>query len=111
LFSEEPEEITPHNVIHHYEEIYANIPSVYDARSIPIVRKGIFSKLNTKRSIFHASKQKNYSKDEKTNSKGEKNYWVEIGDTYINEAFSVFENYANEITQFFHQKYVHRKNI
>jgi hypothetical protein len=45
----------------------------------------------------------------KTNYKGEKDYWVEISYTYINEAFSVFENYANEITQSFHQKYVHQK--
>lgn len=54
---EVPKKIAPHNFIHRYEEIYANIPSVKRVRRIPIVKKGTFSKLDTKQSIFHATKQ------------------------------------------------------
>ena len=54
---EAPKKIAPHNFIHQYEEIYANIPSVKRVRRIPIVKKGMLSKLDTKQSIFHASKQ------------------------------------------------------
>jgi hypothetical protein len=42
---------------------------------------------------------------EKTKFKGEKNRWLEIDNTYINEAFSIFENYANEIAHFFAKKW------
>lgn len=52
-----PKKIAPHNFIHRYEEIYANIPSVKRVHRIPIVRRGMLSKLDTKQSIFHASKQ------------------------------------------------------
>jgi SAM-dependent methyltransferase len=52
-----PKKIAPHNFIHQYEEIYANIPSVKRVRRIPIVKKGVFSKLDTKQSIFHALMQ------------------------------------------------------
>jgi SAM-dependent methyltransferase len=52
-----PKKIAPHNFIHKYEEIYSNIPSVKQVRRIPIVKKGLLSKLDTKQSIFHASKQ------------------------------------------------------
>lgn len=51
-----PKNVAPHNFIHRYEEIYSNIPSVKQVRRIPIVKKGILSKLDTKQSIFHASK-------------------------------------------------------
>jgi len=51
-----PKKIAPHNFIHRYEEIYASIPSVKRVRRIPIVKNGILSKLDTKQSIFHASK-------------------------------------------------------
>jgi SAM-dependent methyltransferase len=54
---EEPKKIAPHNFIHQYEEIYASIPSIKQVQRIPIVKKGILSKLDTKQSIFHASKQ------------------------------------------------------
>jgi SAM-dependent methyltransferase len=54
---EVPKKIAPHNFIHQYEEIYANIPSVKRVRRTPIVKKGMLSKLDTKQSIFHASKQ------------------------------------------------------
>ena len=52
---------------------------------------------------------------EKTNRtefevKGKKNESLEISDTYINEAFSIFENYANEIKNFFHKKFVQDKS-
>jgi SAM-dependent methyltransferase len=53
---EAPKKIAPHNFIHRYEEIYANIPSVKRVRRIPIVKKGKLSKLDTKQSIFHAAK-------------------------------------------------------
>ena len=52
-----PKKIAPHNFIHHYEEIYAKIPSVKLVHRIPIVKKGMLSKLDTKQSIFHALKQ------------------------------------------------------
>jgi|SRR5215217_9308279 hypothetical protein len=45
---------------------------------------------------------------EKTKFKGEKNDWLEIDITYINEAFSTFENYANKISHFFAKKYGHQ---
>jgi SAM-dependent methyltransferase len=53
---EAPKKIAPHNFIHQYEKIYANIPSMKRVRRIPIVKRGMFSKLDTKQSIFHASK-------------------------------------------------------
>jgi hypothetical protein len=37
--------------------------------------------------------------------KGEKNRWLEISDEYIDKAFETFLNYANEIADFFRQKY------
>jgi SAM-dependent methyltransferase len=52
-----PKKVAPHNFIHRYEEIYASIPSVKQVRRIPIVKKGLLSKLDTKQSIFHATKQ------------------------------------------------------
>jgi hypothetical protein len=45
----------------------------------------------------------------KTKFKGEKNYSLEIDNTYINEAFSIFENYADQIAHFFGKKYGHQK--
>jgi SAM-dependent methyltransferase len=51
-----PKKVAPHNFIHRYEEIYSNIPSVKRVRRTPIVKKGVLSKLDTKQSIFHASK-------------------------------------------------------
>lgn len=55
--NEVPKKIAPHNFIHQYEQIYANIPTVKQVRRIPILKKGVLSKLDTKQSIFHASKQ------------------------------------------------------
>jgi hypothetical protein len=54
---------------------------------------------------FPDSKYIEKTKNTEFEVKGEKNEWLEISDTYINEAFSVFENYANEIADFFYQKY------
>jgi len=54
---EVPKKIAPHNFIHRYEQIYATIPTVKRVRRIPILKKGVLSKLDTKQSIFHASKQ------------------------------------------------------
>lgn len=54
---EVPKKVAPHNFIHRYEEIYSSIPTVKRVQRIPIVKKGVLSKLNTKQSIFHASKQ------------------------------------------------------
>ena len=45
---------------------------------------------------------------EKTNFKGKKNEWLEISDTYISQAFNIFENYANEIAVFFPTEICHR---
>jgi hypothetical protein len=53
---EMPKKIAPHNFIHRYEEIYAKIPSVKQVRRIPIIKKGMLSKLDVKQSIFHALK-------------------------------------------------------
>ena len=44
----------------------------------------------------------------KTNFKSEKDYWLEISDAYIKDAFNIFENYVNEIVNFFLQKYPDR---
>jgi SAM-dependent methyltransferase len=54
---EVPKKVAPHNFIHRYEEIYSSIPTVKRVQRIPIVKKGVLSKLDTKQSIFHASKQ------------------------------------------------------
>ena len=47
-------EAAPHNFIHEYEKIYREIPSVYQVIRTPIVKKGLFSGVDTKQSIFHA---------------------------------------------------------
>ena len=52
-----PKKIAPHNFIHQYEKIYANISTVKRIRKVPIIKKGLISKLDTKQSIFHASKE------------------------------------------------------
>lgn len=44
----------------------------------------------------------------KTKFKSEKNYWLEIDNQYINEAFDIFESYSNEIANFFFEKYCSR---
>jgi SAM-dependent methyltransferase len=49
-----PSKVAPHNFIHEYERIYRDLPAVSQVVRIPIVRKGLLSKLDTKQSIFHA---------------------------------------------------------
>jgi SAM-dependent methyltransferase len=49
-----PKKVAPHNFMHEYERIYWDLPTVSQVVRIPIVRKGLLSKLDTKQSIFHA---------------------------------------------------------
>ncbi len=49
-----PGKVAPHNFIHEYEKIYREIPNVSHVVRTPIVKKGLFSGINTKQSIFHA---------------------------------------------------------
>ena len=49
-----PRKAAPHNFIHQYDEIYRQIPRVARITRIPIIRSGMFSKTDTKQSIFHA---------------------------------------------------------
>lgn len=48
-----PPRVAPHNFIHEYEKIYREIPNVTQVIRIPIVKKGLFSGIDTKQSIFH----------------------------------------------------------
>ena len=48
-----PRNAAPHNFIHQYEKIYKSISSIESVHRIPIVKKkGFFSKIDTKQSIF-----------------------------------------------------------
>ena len=49
-----PRKAESFNFIHHYEKIYKDIPLVREVHRIPIVKKGLLSKVDTKQSIFHA---------------------------------------------------------
>ena len=49
-----PTKAAPHNFIYQYEKIYQDIPSVMQVNRIPIVKKGLLSKIDVKQSIFHA---------------------------------------------------------
>lgn len=51
---EVPRKAAPHNFIHQYEEIYRQMPRVVRITRIPIIKSGMFSKIDTKQSIFHA---------------------------------------------------------
>lgn len=51
---EVPRKAAPHNFIHQYEEIYRQMPGVVRITRIPIIKSGMFSKIDTKQSIFHA---------------------------------------------------------
>ena len=51
---EVPRKAAPHNFIHQYEEIYRQMPRVARVTIIPIKKSGMFSKMDTKLSIFHA---------------------------------------------------------
>ena len=48
-----PRNAAPHNFIHQYEKIYKSLSSIESVHRIPIVKKkGFFSKIDTKQSIF-----------------------------------------------------------
>ena len=49
-----PRKAESFNFIHNYEKIYQDIPLVREVHRIPIVKKGLLSKVDTKQSIFHA---------------------------------------------------------
>jgi SAM-dependent methyltransferase len=49
-----PKKAESFNFIHQYENIYHDIPLVKKVNRIPIVKKGLLSKVDTKQSIFHA---------------------------------------------------------
>jgi SAM-dependent methyltransferase len=49
-----PRKAAPHNFIHQYEQIYSQMPRVARVTRIPIIKSGMFSKFDTKQSIFHA---------------------------------------------------------
>ncbi len=49
-----PKKAESFNFIHQYEKIYRDIPLVKKVNRIPIVKKGLLSKVDTKQSIFHA---------------------------------------------------------
>jgi SAM-dependent methyltransferase len=51
---EVPRKAAPHNFIHQYEEMYRQRPRVEHITRIPIIKSGMFSKIDTKQSIFHA---------------------------------------------------------
>jgi cyclopropane fatty-acyl-phospholipid synthase-like methyltransferase len=51
---EVPRKAAPHNFIHQYEEIYRQMPRVERITRIPIIKSRMFSKIDTKQSIFHA---------------------------------------------------------
>ena len=49
-----PKGLASHNFAHEYEKIYRAIPDIIRLKRIPIVKQGLFSKLDAKQSIFHA---------------------------------------------------------
>jgi SAM-dependent methyltransferase len=49
-----PRKAAPHNFIHQYAEIYRQMPRIARVTRIPIIKSGMFSKIDTKQSIFHA---------------------------------------------------------
>lgn len=53
-YEEVPRKAAPHNFIHQYEEIYHQMPRVARITRVPIIKSGMFSKIDTKQSIFHA---------------------------------------------------------
>jgi hypothetical protein len=47
-----PRNVTPHNFIHQYEKIYRQFRQVKEVIPIPITKKGLVFKHDTKQSIF-----------------------------------------------------------
>jgi trans-aconitate methyltransferase len=63
-FEESIAQRRPWNFVHPYERIYNSMPSVEQVFRIPIIKKGMLGKLDTRQSIFHAqigSKKKDSS--------------------------------------------------
>jgi 2-polyprenyl-3-methyl-5-hydroxy-6-metoxy-1,4-benzoquinol methylase len=54
-YQEKPDFLAPHNFLHQYENIYNELPSISGVKRVIIEKKGIFSNVNTKQSIFHAT--------------------------------------------------------
>jgi SAM-dependent methyltransferase len=50
-----PKDLAPHNFIHPYEEMYRRMPEIESVVRIPIVKRGTFSTVDAKQSIFHAT--------------------------------------------------------
>ena len=50
-----PKNVAPHNFIHQYEKIYRQFQQVKGVIRIPITKKGLLFKHDTKQSIFHAT--------------------------------------------------------
>ena len=57
-YQEKADFLAPHNFLHQYEDIYKEIPSVLAVNRVIIEKNGIFSKVDTKQSIFHATVRK-----------------------------------------------------
>ena len=49
-----PRRAASHNFIHEYEKIYREMPNISQVVRMPILRKGLISRIDTKQSIFHA---------------------------------------------------------
>ena len=49
-----PRKVAPYNFIHQYEKIYKQFRQVKEVIRIPITKKGLVFKHDTKQSIFHA---------------------------------------------------------
>jgi 2-polyprenyl-3-methyl-5-hydroxy-6-metoxy-1,4-benzoquinol methylase len=54
-YQEKPTSLAPHNFLHQYENIYKQMPSIFEVRRLILKKNGIFSNVNTKQSIFHAT--------------------------------------------------------
>jgi hypothetical protein len=50
-----PRDVAPHNFVHQYEKIYRQFRKVKEVIRIPITKKGLVFKHDTKQSIFHAT--------------------------------------------------------
>jgi SAM-dependent methyltransferase len=57
-YEEKPDFLAPHNFLHQYENIYNEIPYISGVKRVSIEKKGLFSKVDAKQSIFHATIRK-----------------------------------------------------
>lgn len=51
----QPEQLASHNFMHQYEEIYKSLSSITSVTRVPIVKRRVFSLLDSRQSIFHAT--------------------------------------------------------